>query len=122
MRKNSKNTHGDSNNNVFGNYFRDQYQSQGIAVDQNNMYAGMVLQNQGQQPNSNVDQALQSAKADFLAIKDAYEELKAASSPVSAHPDPNTTKPPAIPETIQQILGKLLSALRRSKVLFMSIS
>ena len=50
MRKNSKNTHGDSNNNVFGNYFRDQYQSQGIPVDQNNMYAGVVLQNQGQQP------------------------------------------------------------------------
>jgi len=41
---------------------------------------------------------------------------------VAAHPDPNTTKPPAIPETIQQILGKLLSALRRSKVLFISIS
>ena len=97
-------------------------ENQQLRIDVNDSRTNLLQQNQGQQANSNVNQALQAAKADFLAIKDAYEELKAASKPVAAHPDPNTTKPPAIPETIQQILGKLLSALRRSKVLFISIS
>ena len=51
MRKNSKHTaHGESGSNVFGGYLREQYQSQGMPEQNHNMYAGVVLQNQGQQP------------------------------------------------------------------------
>ena len=96
-------------------------ENQQLRIDVNDSRTNLLQHNQGQQDNSNVGQALQAAKADFLAIKEAYEELKATSKS-AAHPDPNATKPPAIPETIQQILGKLLAALRRSKVLFIAIS
>lgn len=53
LRKNSKNTQGDGGSTDFGNYFREQYQSQGMpasttGVDQNNIYAGVIFKNQGQ--------------------------------------------------------------------------
>lgn len=56
-----------------------------------------------------------------MAIKEAYEELKAAAQP-AAQPDPNTTKPATQQIPLNHILQKLYHALRRSKVLFVSIS
>ena len=53
FRKSSKNTQDDAGSTDFGNYLREQYQSQGVpapasGVDQNSIYASVIFKNQGQ--------------------------------------------------------------------------